>query len=941
MAVPTGGTEREPRTQPLPSKTAGAEPQAAQKPIDIKVYEPEPQTGSKEPSPTKVPEQAKTPKIETGAHTKPEQDPWKRLVEKLKALFKPIEAKTQEETPSTFLQNLWTEIEAETVSPDKDPEAYLTTLAKYKDKLDEARKRGDIDKSLAYPAIRAINREAVLVVNLYRDSLAEEFIQEILRKKFGQSGGTPPPALPGTAPEIDREAEEDFAEDMKTGHIDDNHLCYIWENEQYRDAYIDQAMRLQDALPSTPSSEYAGSIYIQSIKDQFMLLLSKGYTKPRITPPPRVADDAERSRKLLSHYGSLLEVRRTLHDMAVVAETGEAEDLSKYIEFVQSQKFDLMMGVSGVDVAIRAYEYAWKLLRLRRGGTLPASEIVFNFRTQKSELDEIARKMVVGANERKEIARLNDRRKPSNYTEPLTIREIDRALALGRSFMLVTLRAEQHVAKSLAPADSNRYLASFYSEKIARHIEPIRWLIQRFGIGKDQTAKTVGILAYPLDYHPTFLFSKDRIIRSIYGKGVDDFAQRLMDLMNLTDTGDFLTGSDWRDYIWFDEMTDKEAENAGFTTRLMMARKFASKIVEEEIRDEVGTDKFEREHYWEKEYYRKRVGDKINDLLMRRFTYDIKTPDGSVRRTFVHQGNRELVRQLAHRSPLSAISLLSEIDGDSRQKIFTAAGITNPDLMTETELDLAMISEHRMNTDFTSDTLDFTVINDSTREARAQGVYTSLLDFLAPTHPDGYLEKLARKKWEYAPTFEDINWKSINFAAVGPRGMARKIADHVEHKKGWIAITDLLIALPDMKDSDQIADYLKSKVWEPFSHYNAAVAHRMIYQLAMGIGMFYRKDYKATLPLFGTLYGFRGRSSVAEDAYGRDAMAWDERDMHHFIHALLARGAISREQAEQLAKNLGATKINRVSWWARGSLALTIFGWLQNIFEEAKKPIKV
>lgn len=900
---------------------------------------------------------------------------------------------TRSATPENFLISVQDQLGAAGITPGVDAEAYIRGILNNRDKLKKAIKEGVVDAQEAGKYIAALNAEAITARRDYEDTLNKNFLDELDKEglRFGAGAGTEPPpedeeerrriareiadeflrsaaerepmpAVPllgdpdwpvDNAEQMERLAIQAFAETIRNrGEIPRQYRKWFWESAYFRMAFLERLLYVYDILPTTPSREFQ-DIVIQMIPRQFMDILQD----------PENGLGPEVTRELAGFYAHYQSIREKAHDIAIIAETQELKDLTAALEVFRTEMWDQAQMLPGVGTAKRVYEVAWEILRVRNNGMLPYEQIAWNPRTRRSELDTLARKLFEQLNRIPIFTRIVDLSAPQEH-QRLTNLEVNRALAMARSLMLMEMRSHEHVAKSGPPTPYTEYLKSFYGEKITRGIDVVRWLIVRFGIGKDQTNKTISILAVPQDYKKTFFFSRDVILRSVWNIGPERLVRKLIEFMNISGAGNWMTGSFWRIANLLhgdsrDPGIQRLRRNAGFTMRLAMLHEAASEHAQHIIKRRAPNES-KAEALWEREQYSNETKRMISDFELEGFD---TREDG---REVHFEGARELLMQLAHRHPLRIAWMIKDLNLMQYRDIYNealgraplTADAETPDdlkrLITEIEGDLAVLAQVRMSRDFTSDDpLAFAVIEDGERRERARITAAFVGSLINPADPHndtgelrsraaGFRDTLGTKEWEYAPVYEDIPWEDLEFIKQGGRAFARKANDASASERGWSAIAELLMMLPTMKNPEEIIHYLKEKVHKSFAEYNNRVANRVIFYLGWGITNFFRKDWKAELPIFGTIYGaITGKASVAEYAYTREAMAWDERARHKFIHGLAGSAQLSPAQERILSQYVGATPLNRISWWARGTFISLLFATLIKAKEEVSKGIKV
>ena len=158
-------------------------------------------------------------------------------------------------------------------------------------------------------------------------------------------------------------------------------------------------------------------------------------------------------------------------------------------------------------------------------------------------------------------------------------------------------------------------------------------------------------------------------------------------------------------------------------------------------------------------------------------------------------------------------------------------------------------------------------------------------------------------------------YDQYSFETTGMRSVARRWGDMSSAAKGSKALNELVASgIEHFSNQEQIVEAMR-KVYDGIKGYNEDDAKKFILKLAEGVIKFYEKDYRHRLPFgIGTLMGLvTGKSSYAQIAYGRGAMAWEELQVNEFTRLLRNNGMLTVEQQHELQNRAGGGK-KEASW---------------------------
>lgn len=184
-------------------------------------------------------------------------------------------------------------------------------------------------------------------------------------------------------------------------------------------------------------------------------------------------DDNERYR----YFFSLRTATRFFQSMNATVLKGTFDSFGHSAENINYQHFENMRDIRGSGLAMRLYEQAYRDIlasdkRVTQDKIAGIKEFV---ETTFKEINEAGLIM-------SEYAQYRTDSKMENW-------EVQRALAAGRSFFNITLRAAENIAIGQVPIDDRRRYTSPPQEDMVRILNWNQWLLTRFTLGGDEKGR--------------------------------------------------------------------------------------------------------------------------------------------------------------------------------------------------------------------------------------------------------------------------------------------------------------------------------------------------------------------------------------------------------------------------------------------------------------------
>ncbi len=617
--------------------------------------------------------------------------------------------------------------------------------------------------------------------------------------------------------------------------------------------------------------------------------------------PSRAAEVTEKQNQYIHEYSGKREIRRILHDANwSVSGGGDIQAFGQAMSTFQSEHIDLIFQDPIVGTALHMFEQAFQQIKADSGGQLPYEEIAWNYKTKSSNLEDkvwslMREEMRVGV-----IPNIPEWR-------------LRRAIILARGFGVASLRFPEIAAQARLPeetpmASSTERMSRFgsiYGEAIARYLDPLEHLIEKFAIGEDDRA----ILYHFLTGKKARFESKEQLQLALkMASNQSRVEKRLIDIINIFRIGGGFSQTSWRQFMSMRHLSPEERRRFGIG--VLESRVHGD--VDDDIREEVRVDLAGRSEQEMANEVKRRQAGKETRVLQKRI---------AMWKDVLKANPLRVMWQLEEKVPGQRVKFLSEALGISEDdaKIF----------LPQVEKDLILIQENTVQAlgrgDITyndPEMLDYGLIggnNPSAEELlRRERVQKYVEKIRAKAGERDY--KLIKSFFEKTPAerspfpfvigFEDIPFSDYDFINTGGRGFARRINDYAASVTATNELINLITSIPQTHNIGPLIEGL-GKIKHAISQYDQSIAMEVVPYLAEGLIRIYDKDVVARLPLgVGTLVGLLNDSSFAQTVYGREAMTWDEGDKYNFTRHLLQNYLVNKEQLQKLRKRVGATYLN-------------------------------
>jgi hypothetical protein len=660
-------------------------------------------------------------------------------------------------------------------------------------------------------------------------------------------------------------------------------------------------------VDSNPGVDFRSALSLEagSRLDGFFSILEHAevfdeVTGEKITNDASRKADVESAKQRLNHeFSGRREIRRILHDANYSgAGGGDIEAFARSMETFQSEYVDLIFQDPLVGTAMHMFEQAFQQTKADNGGQLPYEELAWDYKKGSSKLEDKVWTLM---------------RQELNMTG-IDVPEwrLRRSIILARGFGVASLRFPEIAAQARLPeesvfADATDRAARFgsiYGEAIARYLDPIEHIIEKFAIGGQDRA----LLYYFLTGDHAQIHSPEELRRALAMKShleSTEDGKRLIDIVNIFRIGGPFSQSSWRSFMAMKDFSPEERQRSGIG--IIEGR--VSGDVEDDIRNSVKNDPNfagkSREEL-QAEIDKRMKSEKPGKILEKRL---------AMWKDALKANPLRVMWQWEEKSPGQRVSLLSE-----------ALGISEADakaLLPSVEQDLILIQENTVQglakgtiTYADAEMLDFSKIEDPVRRENARK-YVKMIRDKASADDYAFIKSMFEKTpaegspFPYIIGFEDIPFSDCDFINAGGRGFARRINDYANSVKATNELIGLLTAIPTTHNIGPLVESL-NKIKQAVSQYDLSIAMDVVPYLARGIIRMYDKDLISKLPLgVGTVVGMVHNSSFAQEQYGRKAMTWDETDKFNFTSHLLNNGLVKPGvDLDKLREDVGATKLD-------------------------------
>ncbi len=706
----------------------------------------------------------------------------------------------------------------------------------------------------------------------------------------------------------------------------------ILRNEEERERIFEEIFVGVDANPGVEFLRGL-SLEAQGKLDNFFTVLNNARVFDDagidITDDPnRAADVAKKREQLLREFSGKREIRRILHDANWSATGGgDIQAFAQSMATFQSEHIDLIFQDPLVGTALRMFEQAFQQTKADNNGMLPYEELAWDYKRGSSKLEDKVWRLM------REEMRVGIAPNTPEW-------RLRRAIILARGFGVASLRFPEIAAQARLPEETPLASAtekmsrfgSIYGESIARYLDPLEHLIEKFAIGEEDRA----LLYYFLTGDKARIQSKEQLEKALkmasHLRGKD---KRLIDVINIFKIGGGFSQSSWRTFMSMKNFSPEQRRRAGIG--ILEGR--VSGDVEDEIREGVRRDFAGRSEEEMAKEVKKRIGkDKQRMKSEKRM---------AMWKDALKANPLRVMWQWEEKEPGKRIEFLREaLGGISEVEAKTFLPQVEQDLMviqenTVRRLGLAEDDPNVVTYD-DPEMLDYSIIGDETRRERARA-YVGKIHEKASVDDYEFIKSLFdktpvdadRSPFPFIIGFEDIPFSDFNFINTGGRGFARRINDFAASVTAANELMGLIVNIPKAHNIGPLIESL-DKIKQAVAQYDKSIAMEVVPYLARGIIRMYDKNLMSRMPLgIGTVTGMINDSSFAQEQYGRAAMAWDEGDKFNFTTQLLHNGLVSKKDLGQLRKDVGATPVNLtvdiLRTYGQLALLLLLYGFAKSV----------
>ena len=669
-------------------------------------------------------------------------------------------------------------------------------------------------------------------------------------------------------------------------------------------------------VDSNPGVDYRSALSLEagSRLDGFFSIIEHAEVFDEVTGENITNDrsrkaDVESAKQRLNHeFSGRREIRRILHDANYSGVGGgDIEAFAQSMQTFQSEYVDLIFQDPLVSTAMHMFEQAFQQTKADNGGQLPYEELAWDYKKGSSKLEDKVWKLM-----RQEVDMAGTPDVPD-----VPEWRLRRSIILARGFGVASLRFPEIAAQARLPEESvfadatdrAARLGSIYGEALARYLDPMEHIIEKFAIGGQDRA----LLYYFLTGDHAKIHSPEELRRALDMKShleSTEEGKRLVDIVNIFRIGGPFSQSSWRSFMAMKDFSPEERRRSG----IGIVEVRVSGDVEDDIRSSVKNDP----NFAGKS--REELQAEIDRRMESEKPDKIKEKRLAMWQDALKANPLRVMWQWEEKTPGQRVRFLSE-----------ALGISEADakaLLPSVEQDLILIQENTVQglakgtiTYADAEMLDFSKIEDPVRRENAIK-YVKMIRDKAKAGGGKYSEyAFIQSMFEKTPAegspfpyvigFEDIPFSDFDFINTGGRGFARRINDYANSVKATNELIGLLTAIPTTHNIGPLIEGL-NKIKQAVSQYDLSIAMEVVPYLARGVIRMYDKDLLSRMPLgVGTVVGMVHNSSFAQEQYGRKAMAWDETDKFNFTSHLLNNGLVKPGvDLDKLREDVGATKLD-------------------------------
>ena len=619
---------------------------------------------------------------------------------------------------------------------------------------------------------------------------------------------------------------------------------------------------------------------------------------------------------IVQQFANEKKAREIIHNAYYGVLAGlDTEKVSNFIDTFQSGWADMAFSKGGVTQAMHFHEQALLMVREGAGGYLKPAEVVGEMKTNsEGKVNEIARELLNKANasgllivDEKGNPILDELGKPRQL-EPW---QIDRALAFARGMSIVLGNTIETAASSILPPGPTAF-SDQYAQRIIAELAPFRHAY-KFYAG----SKFSRVLAYTMnrgrkpwttkdieDYANLKFEEQINVLNAMVPEG----KERFYSVLNPLEIGGILSRTGWRiaggGVTMINDLVSGVGGNpdeAWIGTGVQIERK----------RGDLAKGKSKKP----KEI--KEFNDAKKAVMSQLEAIAEKTP----LRLFlkIRSVQDKVLTQIAEENA-TTLKKLREIMAKPKEELRTDEDKKIGGIVDELQNEMRELVLLQEKANQAKQPLDI-FINEAS--SGTQDFVKRIKDVWGTKGVWGkgekqrFFETLRDKEWKTPYTFgtDDVPYNQYSFETTGMRSIARRWGDMASAARGSKALNELVASgIEHFSSQEQIVEAMR-KVYDGIKGYNEDDAKKFTLKLAEGIIKFYEKDYRHRLPFgIGSLMGLvTGKSSYAQIAYGRGAMAWEELQVNEFTRLLRTNGMLTVEQQHELQNRAGGGK-KEASW---------------------------
>ncbi|MCL5970871.1 MAG: hypothetical protein M1450_05230 [Patescibacteria group bacterium] len=684
-------------------------------------------------------------------------------------------------------------------------------------------------------------------------------------------------------------------------------ISKIIDEPKYRDEIFNLIFAVADSKPHVRFGEAFDQLYNEPIYKAFMKILEDGASEQRSKAREKrnrgedatqEENKAEELHRAATRYGAERQIKEVLHDAnyAISQPSVNTEGFVGFLQQFKSELADVAFDIKGVPVMIHMYEQALMKIMADNNGYLPYTEVVGDLEEGVSGRAEILAKEYFRDAVKDRLVKYRtweknpqtgklERNWATVSENELEDWEINRAFSVARGMSIVMLRTVEIASLSKLPKGGE--LVSLYALDLVRDMAPFRHIIAKFNSGLERLA----VLGYLLEKKSVWTrkelndfvkaMEKKKMVDVLDGKIGGD---RYIGNLNPFKIGSIFSRSTWRAGVGDEDQQAPESAVKDF---------ISGPGSNPDNRNWIGTG-----------------------VRLEQLRGDIEHNDPGAK-----ERAENLLRRIAQVQPMKFYLH----DEDIRRHVLDVIGREfglNPEnpqdkeRIDEIERDVILIQERLLqkrkvliDNGKTFETVSFDDVFDESDSEEKRASVRRFRDAVLEKVDDTFIKRFLERgdqDWPFIFGTEDIPYEEYHFASLGGSAIARRARDFGGEAKAAEATKELIAHMDSFHSPEEIAKALR-EIYNHVKSYDENRAREVAYELSQGVINFYRVFWYAKLPVVGRILGIMGKDSFATSRYGKQAMSWDEIDVHEFTRVIQSVGLINKEQMKRLRGRSGAT----------------------------------